>query len=144
MSTKLETAGSGALSSFKTFFLVAALYDLVLGIAFFFFYGPIFERLGIALPDNTSYLHLCAGFVFVQGVGYWFVYRNMLRNVDIVKLGIVYKSIYTLVAVYYLGIVKMEGEIFGWFAVFDVLFIVGFVLFLMQAGRAGPEPEAQE
>ena len=144
MATNPEVVDPGTLNLFKAFFLVAALYDVILGVLFFFLYGPIFDLFDIELPYNTSYVHLTAGFIFVQGVGYWFVYRNMLRNVDIVKLGVVYKSIYTLVAVYYLGIVKMEGEIFGWFAVFDVLFIVGFVMFLMQAGRAGPEPEAKE
>ena len=33
----------------------------------------------IALPNNISYIHLSAGVVFVQGIGYWFVYPNMLR-----------------------------------------------------------------
>ena len=143
MPTKLEMAGPGTLSFFKTFFLVAALYDVVLGAIFFFFYGPIFDLLNVALPDNTSYLHLTAGFVFVQGIGYWFVYRNMLRNVDLVKLGVTYKGIYSLVAVYYLAIGELPDAVFAWFAVFDVLFLLGFVQFLMLARPVGLEPEPQ-
>lgn len=143
MPTKLEMAGPGTLSFFKTFFLVAALYDVVLGVVFFFFYGPIFDLLNVALPDNTSYLHLTAGFIFVQGIGYWFVYRNMLGNVDLVKLGVIYKGIYSLVAVYYLAIGELPDVVFAWFAVFDVLFLLGFVRFLMLARPVGLEPEPQ-
>ena len=144
MLTKLEMAGPRTMSVFKTFFLVAALYDVVLGVVFFFFYGPIFDLLDVALPNNTSYLHLTAGFVFVQGIGYWFVYRNMLRNVDLVKLGVVYKGVYSLVAVYYLAIGESPDAVFTWLAVFDVLFLLGFVRFLTLVGPVGLEPEASE
>lgn len=132
MVTRLETTGPGVTRFFKAVFLVAALYDAVLGVAFFFLYKPIFDTLGIALPNNTSYIHLSAGFIFVQGVGYWFVYRNMLRNVDLVKLGVVYKVIYSAVAVYYLAIGELLDAAFAWFAVFDVAFAALFVAFLLQ------------
>jgi uncharacterized protein involved in response to NO len=38
----------------RTFFLVAALYDLVLGAIFFVLYGPIFSAFGLELPNNIS------------------------------------------------------------------------------------------
>ena len=134
---------TGSMRFFRTFFLVAALYDLILGAVFFVFYGPIFTLLDAALPNSTSYIHLMAGFVFVQGVGYWFVYRNMLRNVDIVKLGVVYKAVYSLVAFYYLLIGQLPDAVFAWFAVFDVLFLMGFVRFLMLVRSTALEPETQ-
>jgi hypothetical protein len=142
MATRLEEAGS--LNFFKTFFLIAALYDLILGAVFFVLYGPIFSFLDIALPYSTSYIHLTAGFVFVQGMGYWFVYRNMLRNVDIVRLGVIYKGVYSVVAFYYLLIGQLPDAVFAWFAVFDVLFLIGFVRFLMLARpmEIGSQPAA--
>ena len=143
MSTTIDLGGSETSKFFKNFFLVAALYDLALGAVFFLFYRPIFEMVGAELPNNASYIHLNAGFVFVQGVGYWFVYRNMLRNVDLVKVGIIYKTLYTLVAVYYLAIGQLPNAIFAWFALFDALFIVGFVRFLMLAQPAAVEARAQ-
>jgi hypothetical protein len=143
MATTIESRGPEALKFFKMFFLVAALYDMVLGGVFFLFYGPVFEMMGVELPNNASYIHLNAGFVFVQGVGYWFVYRNMVRNVDLVKVGIIYKTVYTLVAVYYFAIGQLPDAIFAWFALFDVLFIVGFIRFLMLAQPAAVEARAQ-
>ena len=140
MATKL--ADPKTANFFKAFFLVAALYDVILGVVFFFFYRPVFERLGAPLPNNPSYIHLTAGFVFVQGVGYWYVYRDMLRNIDLVKLGTIYKAIYSLVALYYLAIGQLVSAIFAWFAVFDVLFLLGFIRFLMLARPAGLERKA--
>ena len=142
MATRLELAGPSAVNRYKTFFLIASLYDVILGIVFFFFFVPVFRGLNVPLPENTSYLHLSAGFVFVQGVGYWLVYRNMLRNVDLVAAGALYKAIYTLVAVYYLAIGQLPHAVFAWFAVFDFLFLLGFIRFLMLA-RPAPVAPAQ-
>ena len=130
MQTRLEVAGTGTMRRFEWFFLLAALYDGVLGVAFFLFYRPIFDALGVDPPNHPSYVHLTAGFVAVQGLGYSFVWRNMLRNVDIVKLGAVYKFVYIAVAVSYLVSGQLLHNIFAWFAAFDVVFLVGFVLFL--------------
>ncbi len=143
MATKLELAGPSTANVFKTFFLVAALYDLILGVVFFFFFGPIFQRLSVPLPNNTSYIQLTAGFIFTQGVSYWFVYRNMVRNTDLVKVGAMYKAIYTLVAAYYWAIGQLPHAVFAWFAVFDVLFLLGFLRFLMLAQPAGVEARPQ-
>lgn len=118
------------MTTWRTFFLIAALYDIILGIVFFFAYGPLFEMLGIAVPNNTSYIHLTAGFVFVQGVGYWLVYRDPAANLGIVRLGIVYKAVFAGLAFYYLAIGQLLHPVFLVFAVADLAFLVGFWLFL--------------
>ena len=69
--------------------------------------------------------------MFVQGLSYWFVYRNPVGNVDIVKVGIVYKVIYSGLAFYYLAIGQLLSSIFAWLGVVDVVFLVLFVRFLM-------------
>ena len=125
-------------SGYRTFFLVAAIYDFVLGIAFFFFYRPIFEALNIALPNNTSYVHITAAFVFVQGLGYWFVYQDPAGNVGIVKLGVVYKLVFSALAAYYLVIGQLLHSVFLVFGLLDVLFLIGFVRFLREVQRRQP------
>ena len=52
---------------FRGFFLVAALYDLILGVAFFFLYPWVYGLFGIALPTEPAYLHVAAAFVFTLG-----------------------------------------------------------------------------
>jgi hypothetical protein len=143
MATRVQAPTTSGLERFRKLFLIAALYDCILGLAFFFLHRPIFVAFGIPLLNNTSYIHLTAGFVFVQGVAYWFVHRNMLRNIDIVRMGVLYKAIYSAVAVYYLVIGELPHAIFAWFAVFDVLFLVWFVAFLREvAPSTAPRPRA--
>lgn len=128
--TTANTAPAG--SGWRTFFLVAALYDIVLGIGFFFLFDPLFAALGLALPNNTAYIHLTAGFVFVQGLGYWFVYQDPSANLGIVKQGIVYKTVFAGLAFFYLAIGQLLHPAFLVFAVADLFFLTGFVLFLRQ------------
>jgi hypothetical protein len=118
------------MTNWRTFFLVAAIYDIVLGVAFFVLYGPLFSALGIELPNNTSYIHLTAAFVFTQGLGYWFVYQDPAANLGIVKLGVVYKAIFSGLAFYYFAIGELLHPVFMVFGVADLLFLVGFWLFL--------------
>jgi len=122
-------------SSWKAFFLTAAVYDIALGAAFFLFYVPPFSALHIALPNNTSYFHLPASFVVVQGIGYWFVYQDPGANRGIVKLGVIYKTAFSGLTFYYWATGGLLHPIFGVFGILDVLFLVGFVMFLM-GGRA--------
>lgn len=118
------------MSAWRSFFLVAALYDLILGLAFFILYEPLFAALGIALPNNTSYIHLTAAFVFVQGIGYWFVYQAPNENLGIVKLGVVYKAVFSTLSFYYFAIGELLHPVFLGFGLLDILFLVGFVWFL--------------
>ncbi|HUI89232.1 MAG TPA: hypothetical protein VLX61_10985 [Anaerolineales bacterium] len=111
-------------------FLIAALYDLVLGFVFFVFLKNIFTLLGVPLPDNLSYALLSAAFVFVQGVSYYFVYRNLQRNVDIVRVGIVYKIAYVGVSFYFWAIGQSPHLVFTIFGFLDLIFIALFALYL--------------
>lgn len=122
-------------SFWKPFFLVAALYDAILGAVFFFFYDPLFHALGITLPNNISYIHITTAYIFVQGLSYWFVYRAPARNVDILKVGVVYKAIFSGLAFYYFAIGQLLSWVFLIFAVLDLIFLALFLRFLMVEGR---------
>ncbi len=135
MSASQTTAPHISLGFWKPFFLVAALYDAVLGAGFFFLYNPLFHALGITLPNNTSYIHITTAYIFVQGLSYWFVYTNPVRNVDIVKVGIVYKAIFSGLALYYFAIGQLLSPLFLLFGALDLVFLILFVMFVMRASR---------
>lgn len=117
---------------FKGLFLVAAIYDLILGLLFFFFYKPIYLYFNIDLPVYPMYLQMAAAFVIAMGVGYYFIYRNLYRNVDLVKLGIIYKIVYSGLTSYFY-FTNLAHILFLWFAVFDLIFLILFVWFLIYA-----------
>ncbi|MEO8252219.1 MAG: hypothetical protein ABI578_07070 [Chloroflexota bacterium] len=125
-------------TTYKTFFLVAAVYDIVLGAGFFLFYAPLFSALNVALPNNISYIHLTAAFVIVQGIGYWFVYQDPDANRGIVKLGVVYKIAFAGLSAYYALIGQLIHPVFGLFGIMDTLFLFGFVMFLMSSRTRQP------
>jgi hypothetical protein len=117
-------------SFFKGLFLVAAVYDFILGILFFFFYKPIYSMFNITLPVYPMYLQMSAAFVMAMGIGYYFVYRNMYRNIDLVKLGVVYKLVYSgLTSYFYFS--NLANIAFFYFAIIDAIFLALFVWFLV-------------
>lgn len=129
---------SVALKRYRWFFLLAAVYDMALGLLFIVAYKPMFEWLGMTLPPHVAYIHLLAIFVFVQGASYLIAWTGPLANVGIVKVGVLYKAGYSGLAAYYLVTAQIPAMFFAWFGLFDFLFLIGFVSFLRWAGRGAP------
>lgn len=119
---------------FKNLFLAAAIYDLALGLIFLFMYSAIFSYLNIPLPNYPMYLQLSAAFVVAMGVGYYFVYQNMSRNYDLVKLGVVYKAVYSSFSIYFF-LKGLAHIIFFWFAIFDIIFLLLFIWYLKETRK---------
>ena len=119
-------------SFFKGLFLVAAIYDLLLGLAFLSFYKPIYSFFNITLPTFPMYLQLSAAFVIAMGVGYYLVFLNLRRNIDLVKLGIIYKFTYIAVVSYFF-LMNLANIAFMYFVLFDAIFLATFVWFLVYA-----------
>jgi len=132
------SSASVTLTRYRWFFLLAAVYDMALGLVFIVAYKPMLEWLGMTLPPHVSYIHLLAIFVFVQGVSYLIAWRDPLANTGIVMVGVLYKAAYASLAAYYLVTDQIPAMFFAWFGLFDLLFLVGFVMFLRWAGRGAP------
>ncbi len=117
-------------TSYRTLFLIAALYDFVLGFLFFIFWQPIFDNiLKIPYPNYPAFYHSSTAFIFCMGIGFYFVYRDMYRNTDMVKLGILFKLAYTGLSFYYVFVQNMPW-VFSIFGFLDIIFAVFFMLFL--------------
>lgn len=132
------SSASVTMSRFRLFFLVSAIYDMALGLAFFFLYEPLFKWIEMPLPPHVAYIQLSAVFVFVQGLGYGLVWGDPLPNLGIVRVGIAYKAGYSALAAYYLLTDQIPAMFFAWFGLFDLLFFFGFVWFLRWVGRGAP------
>lgn len=116
---------------YRILFWIAAVYDIVLGITFLFFYTPVFRFLEIedTLPAHTSFLSLIAVFLFVIGVAYALIaVGDLERNRDLITVGILYKLAYFSVALWYL----ISGDyphivFFAVFGVADAFFAVTMI-----------------
>jgi len=125
-------------SGWRAFFLVAALYDIILGAAFLIAGESILTAIGMTLPPHIAYIQLAAIFILVQGLSYWLVYRDPLGNLGIVRIGVVYKAAYAGLAAWYLILGTLPSVFFIPWAIIDLGFLVGFVLFLRKAAAGGP------
>ncbi len=121
---------------YKGLFLVAGLYDLILGTIFFFFYVPLYGYFGITLPNHPEYVQAPALFIVILGIMFFYIYKNMYKNVDMVKIGILSKAAYSGLAFYHYLFTSLPA-IFVVFAWFDLAFLILFVMFLRFAGMTG-------
>ena len=61
---------------YRILFLIAALYDFVLGLVFFIFLGYFFENIfKMPYPLYPGFFRGAAAFVIVMGIGFYYVYR---------------------------------------------------------------------
>jgi hypothetical protein len=134
----MNTNADRQLSGWRIFFLVAALYDMFLGVAFVLLGEQILGAIDLELPPHIAYIQLAAVFIFVQGFSYLLPFRDPLGNLGIVRVGVVYKVAYAGLALWYLAIGILPSPFFIPWAIIDLGFLVGFVLFLRQARRIGP------
>ena len=113
---------------YRSLFLIAAVYDVLLGITFTFFPARAFDALGIRekLPAFGGYLTLLGVFVLVIGVAYFLISRGDLRrNLDLILVGVLYKLAYSATAFYYWLAGNIPHFIFvGLFGVADAIFFV--------------------
>ena len=116
---------------YKILFLIAAVYDIFLGIVFIFFYKLAFKLLGISetLPEFGGYISLIGAFLFVIGVAYYLIYRgDLVKNRDLIMIGALYKLAYCAVAFFYFAIGEIPHVLFLW--LFGVVDFIMFVLMM--------------
>ena len=110
----------------KKLFIVAALYDFVLGIIFLFCFKSIYSYFNIALPNHDGYVQFGAALIAIFGVGFWFVAQNPDRNRDIIKMGILLKIAYSGTVFFY-ALAGNIPSIWVPFAWFDLIFLFLFI-----------------
>ena len=113
---------------YKGLFLTAAIYDLLLGIIFTFFYKQAFALIGITekLPKFEGYISLIGAFLFVIGVAYYLIWRGDLDdNRDLIIVGTLYKFAYASVAFIFPWVGNIPHPIFAYlFGFADTIFLI--------------------
>ena len=109
----------------RVLFLVAALYDGILGVLFFLAGNQVFEHFGVAPPNHIGYLQFPALLLIIFSAMFLRVAANPAENGDLMLYGCALKLAYA-------GLVFMhqfrDGVPFMWqpFAWADTLFFVLF------------------
>ena len=114
------------LKYYKGLFLTLAIYDIILGIIFTFFSKSAFEFIGIPerLPEYEGYLTLIGVYILILGIAYYLIYRgDLMKNRDLILVGLLYKLGYCLATFYYYVIGDIPHVLF--------LTFFGFIDFIM-------------
>jgi hypothetical protein len=78
---------------YRRMWFLAMLYNVAGGILIFIFVAPVLGSASISqpVPEPPLYYQAWVAMFATIGIGYWFVYRNLYQNRDIVIMGIIGK-----------------------------------------------------
>jgi len=110
----------------KPFFIVAGLYDGVLGLAFLFFAGALFQSFNVTPPNHPAYIQFPALLLVIFGALFFMIASSPAKYRDLIWLGVALKVSYSGTAFYHQ---LAEGIPAMWlpFAWADLVFLVLFV-----------------
>lgn len=94
--------------------------------------GPLslLAFLKVPIPAEPIYLRLFGGACTAWGVAYWFAYKDPVRNVAIVKAGLIDNALPTL-AIVYLTLTAQVSSVFIWISgLLTGLFFLSFLVLL--------------
>lgn len=111
----------------KLLFLVAGLYDLLIGLVFLFFGAALLDWAGIPQPNHMGYLQFAALQLLIFGAMFLAVSRDPVGNRNLIPYGMLLKVCYVGLTSFY----WVQGEcprLFQPFAVIDAVMLVLFWL----------------
>ena len=100
--------------------------------------GPLslLRILGLPTPEDPTYLRLFGGAVTAWGVAYWFAYKDPLRNVAILKAGLIDNALPTL-AIFFLTVTGRNSSVFLWVSGFLTGLFFLLLILLMPREETG-------
>ncbi len=111
----------------KPLFLIAALYDGVLGIAFLIAPGAIFAMYGVEPPNHMAYVQFPALLLLLFAIMFWRVAMDPRRNRDLILYGCGLKVAYSGLAFWYEITTGVPSMWIPW-AWADLVWLLLFVL----------------
>ena len=109
----------------RPLFMIAALYDIVLGITLGLAFKPIMTRFGIVLPNHDAYVQLPAALVTIFGIAFALIAAAPRERRDLILLGILMKISYSGIVLGHAAAGNMPG-MWTWFAWADLAFAIAF------------------
>lgn len=118
----------------KRFYIVAGLYDGMLGIAFVLLPGEIFALYGVEPPNHMAYVQFPALLLIVFAVMFFRVAANPIRNRELILYGCGLKISYCSMAFWYMVTTGIPSMWVPW-AWADLVFLLFFILTWRILGR---------
>ena len=114
---------------YKKMFFIGALWNWSVSLSFALGYKILFPLFGMELPNYLVFFMMFLGLVFVYGIGYFWVSRDINKNHDIVRMGIIGKLI-VFVALLWAWVDGEVPVILVGAGIVDLIFTILFIKFL--------------
>jgi hypothetical protein len=111
----------------RPLFVVAGLYDLVIGLTFLFFGPRLFETTGVPQPNHWAYIQFGSLLLMIFGAMFFAVAYDPAANRNLIPFGMLLKLSYTGLVAYYWATTDCP-TLFKPFAVIDAVMLVLFYL----------------
>lgn len=118
----------------KPFFLIAALYDGVLGIAFIIAPASIFAMYAVEPPNHMAYVQFPALLLILFAIMFYRIAMDPVRNRDLILYGCGLKVSYCAVAFWYELTTGVPSMWMPW-AWIDLVFLVLFIISWRNIGQ---------
>ena len=111
----------------SAFYIIAALYDGILGIAFIFAAPKFFELAQVTPPNHFGYIHFPAALLLVFALMFCAIAKNPYKNRNLIPYGILLKLSYSGIVFFY-WFTSGIPHIWKPFAIIDLAFMVIFFI----------------
>ena len=115
------------LRSISAFYILAALYDGVLGIAFIFASPKLFALAQVTPPNHFGYIHFSAALLLVFALMFCAVAKDPCKNRHLIPYGILLKLSYSSTVFFY-WFTSGIPHIWKPFAIIDIAFMIIFFI----------------
>ncbi|MBN1787021.1 MAG: hypothetical protein JW806_01350 [Sedimentisphaerales bacterium] len=117
------------------FFIIAALYDGVLGVAFLTAGGRLFDLAKVTPPNHMGYIHFPAALLIVFAIMFLMIAADPKKNRQLIPYGILLKLSYCSVVFFHWFKTDIP-HIWKPFAFIDIVFMVVFIaVFVLLADK---------
>ena len=120
-----------SLAHIRLLFVIAGLYDLLIGLAFVLFGPQLFDATGVPPPNHWGYIQFGALVVVIFAAMFFAIAYDPVANRNLMPYGILLKLSYTGLVAYYWFTTDCPS-VFKPFAIIDALM---FVLFVVAYGK---------
>jgi hypothetical protein len=120
--------------TFRRIFLVGALWNLFGAGLLFVFWRQAFAFFQLEPPNYLAFFQSWLALAFVFGIGYYYVFRDLYANLNIVRLGIYGKMGFAVIFIYHVAFGDFH-PVFLSGAIIDLVFVGLYALFLAHARR---------
>lgn len=119
-------------------FVIAAIYDGLLGIAFLFLSNRVFDWVNVTPPNHLGYVQFPAALLIIFAIMFTAIAMNPIRNRNLIPYGMLLKLSYCGV-VFFHWFTAGIPNIWKPFCIADLIFLVLFVFAWNAIGKETAE-----